>query len=62
MGTKLGLRTALASAGALVAVAAFAPSAAMAHPCAGSTVNEASSFLSLHTNGWAGYPDVRERA
>jgi hypothetical protein len=46
----------LASAGALVAVAVFAPSAAMAHPCAGSTVNEVSSFLSLHTNGWAGYP------
>ena len=57
MGTKLGLRAALASAGALVAVAAFAPGAAMAHPCAGSTVNEASSFLSLNSARWVGlYP------
>ncbi len=57
MGTRLGLRAALASAGALIAVAAFAPGAAMAHPCAGSTANEASSFLSLNTNSWVGlYP------
>ncbi|HEX6026335.1 MAG TPA: hypothetical protein VFZ00_30350 [Solirubrobacter sp.] len=57
MGRQLGLRAGLASAGALIAVAAFTPSAAMAHPCAGTAVNEATSFLSLHTNGWAGlYP------
>jgi hypothetical protein len=54
MSKQLALRAALASAGALVAVAAFAPSAAMAHPCAGTTVNEASSFLSLHANSWGG--------
>ena len=57
MGKQLGLRAALASAGALIAVAAFAPGAAMAHPCAGSTVNEASSFLSLNSARWVGlYP------
>ena len=61
MGTRLGLRAALASAGALIAVAAFAPGAAMAHPCAGSTVNEASSFLSLNSARWVGlYPDASD--
>jgi hypothetical protein len=50
-------RLTLAGVGAVVAIAAFAPPAAVAHPCAGATMNEASSFLSLHTGGWSGiYP------
>ena len=50
-------RMVFAGVGAAAAVAAFAPPAAVAHPCAGTTINEASSFLSLNSSAWAGlYP------
>jgi hypothetical protein len=51
-------RLALASVGAAMAIAALTPGTAQAHPCARSEAGtEASSFLSLHANGWAGmYP------
>ena len=54
MRLKRGL-AGLASVGALLAVGAFAPSAAMAHPCLADASATASS-LTLHTGGnWAGY-------
>jgi hypothetical protein len=43
--------------GAAVAVAAFAPPAAVAHPCVGASSSEAGRFLSLNASTWAGlYP------
>ena len=57
MALRKGLRRALLGCGVALTAGAFAPAGAEAHPCAGSTVVEASSFLSLHTSGWAGmYP------
>jgi hypothetical protein len=54
MRVKRGLAC-LASVGAVLAVGAFAPSAAMAHPCL-SEVEASASSLSLHSGGnWAGY-------
>src|SRR5687767_250328 len=45
----------LASVGAVVLVGAFAPSAAMAHPCISETEAAIGSSMTLHTGGtWAG--------
>jgi hypothetical protein len=43
----------VAGFGAAIAIAAFAPGTALAHPCAGAG-SEASSFLSLNTATWVG--------
>ncbi|MBE2319837.1 hypothetical protein DVA67_027985 [Solirubrobacter sp. CPCC 204708] len=50
------LRGAVAGASTVAALALFAPPSAIAHPCANSQRVEASSFLSLHSSSWAGYP------
>src|SRR5688500_14398972 len=50
----------LASVGAVLAVGAIAPSAAMAHPCI-TDAEAASTSLTLHTGGnWAGYMPAYE--
>ena len=51
-----GLRGVLAAAGALAAVALFAPAAAVAHPCASANAKAAaaSSFLSVNSATWVG--------
>ena len=50
-----GLRGVLAGAGALAAVALFAPASAVAHPCAGANASRAaSSFLSVNSATWVG--------
>ena len=46
----------LASVGAVLAVGALAPSAAMAHPCISEVEAALGKTLTLHTGGnWAGY-------
>ena len=55
MHLKRGL-AGLASVGAVLAVGAFAPSAAMAHPCLSEVESTLGKSLTLHTGGnWAGY-------
>ncbi len=55
-----GMRVALAGAGAVVAMALVAPSAAVAHPCAGANAkaSAASSFLSVNSASWVGMRPV----
>ena len=53
-----GLRGVLAGAGALAAVALFAPASAVAHPCAGANAKVASSFLSVNSATWVGMRPV----
>ena len=52
------------AAGALAAVALFAPAAAVAHPCASANVKAAaaSSFLSVNSAGWVGMHPAGRRA
>src|ERR1700754_1016348 len=55
MRMKRGL-AGLASVGAVLVVGAFAPTAAMAHPCLSEVESTMGTNLSLHTGGnWAGY-------
>ena len=51
-----GLRGVLAGAGALAAVALFAPASAVAHPCASANAKAAAanSFLSVNNAMWVG--------
>ena len=52
----------LASVGAVLAVGAMAPSAAMAHPCVRGVEASLGKTLTLHTGGnWAGVHAVVER-
>src|SRR4051794_38776731 len=54
-----GLRGVLAGAGAMAAVALFAPAAAVAHPCATANESVAGSFLSVNNAAWAGMRPVQ---
>src|SRR5688572_5545248 len=53
---RRGLRGVLAGAGAVAAVALFAPASAVAHPCAGANEKAAASngFLSINNALWVG--------
>src|SRR5690349_6756395 len=55
-----GLRGVLASAGAMAAVALFAPAAAVAHPCAGANAKASAGagFLSVNSATWVGLRPV----
>ena len=57
-----GLSELLAGAGAIAAVALFAPASAVAHPCAGANAkaSAAASFLSVNSATWVGMhrPDI----
>ena len=59
---RRGLRGVLASAGAVAAVALFAPASAMAHPCAGANAKASASagFLSVNSATWVGMRPVQQ--